>query len=711
MAFPPHHQPPLPWERAACDCHYYYQFYLCGCPDLVARTNTSRVAHILSFQKCYIHYEPPWKQRVREKLGFFHNPSPPIADDPSVLPFPCHRHLMEARVFLPPSTLREQRQRLIDPRWNPLSAARLNRNRSAMRRFQDEGRAWETAKRMREEDDETAAAAQPPLKVRRSGPEGDDIAALRRRLGVLEKQGLVRDEQRRRITPIEFAEDTFDEEPSSSSSHYTKLTAPPPKPEPNPPPFQPNKTTSPTNNTTTTKNSHSSIPNHFDSLTWLLEEQDIDLSALDGYQWRCRPSCNDPPCPLDDVGMEVTRRYPVFDGYTHRGYHGGAYRRDEQVLCQTRVANWQARGAGAERAWWWARVVGEWFQVQDGVLTVRRVAWVIWQLGCQLSRGRGLNVSRTGATIAGWTANSSSAASVRSASTQPATSHRPAELTASMRSSSIGIKSDSTARLKLIPEAELDGWLEYLVQPGQPKLAIRVALIDLRIRLGQHLCRTINPILPLHIFIHQAHVLGNREVASILNQSDIGLKQAKCKAIELGVPHEMLLPKALIQEIISQWFQEYASRGPNKVEIRILANNDLAGFGSLVVEWSGRHRQTSKPEPAVDFVELLDTQIVFDMIRAGCDNDRLTFAIGAIRCWKVSESRSLSIGRDSEWVWKLMANHGLWSSTSHREAFLAKTRRFPSFTRRDGVAGSGSRQGSGGWLTGRGRRRYVEPCA
>ncbi|KAK4124117.1 hypothetical protein N657DRAFT_377112 [Parathielavia appendiculata] len=335
----------------------------------------------------------------------------------------------------------------------------MNRNRSMMQRFRDQGRTWEAAKQMWQGDDETTAA-RPPLKVRRSRPESDNIAQSRRKLKALKLQGLVREQRSRRTEPrdggsslekitevpsstqpaplslfllassnhqdqdtsAEFAPNAFDGEeddrdeededvsasptysgptsqqssrsspgsPSSPISQGTNIVLPPEsetgpnpahplvqhcldtlsltdqaaqaslRPSPRPtkqstptsgsptstlPPSQPNSSTASTNTSR----------DHFKSLSWLLEEQDVDLYALYGYQWRSCP----PPPPLERHRGDGTARYPVFDGYTHRGHHHGAYKLDEQVLCQARVANW--RGLVVDRAWWWTRMVGAWF--------------------------------------------------------------------------------------------------------------------------------------------------------------------------------------------------------------------------------------------------------------------------------------------------------------------------------------------------------------
>jgi hypothetical protein len=401
-------------------------------------------------------YEPPWKQRMREKDGFQHNPNPPIWDDPSVLPFPCYRHLMEARVLLPPDTLRERRKRLMDPKWNPRSAARLNRNRRMMQQFMDEGSTWEVMKRIREEEDE---ASRPPPKVRRTRPETDDVAESRRRLKELELEAERRDRERRGIphplgnfarrlekvtTGLSLrsppAHPSPPASPSSSDSSspprsptFSAATSPPtspsslgssspppsptaktlfpprskarpiethpltliclstlslkgrlcpPPPAPSPPTnlstdpptakFNPEPTTTNSNSTLNPdslqvtplrRNESKTTPStrdNYTSLTWLLEEQDIDLYALDGYQSHC------PPPPLERNRKDGIARYPQFDGYTHHWYHNGAYKLDEQVLFQARVANWRALGGGEEKVWEVARRVGEWFAREGG---------------------------------------------------------------------------------------------------------------------------------------------------------------------------------------------------------------------------------------------------------------------------------------------------------------------------------------------------------
>jgi hypothetical protein len=58
----------------------------------------------------------------------------------------------------------------------------------------------------------------------------------------------------------------------------------------------------------------------------------------------------------------VRRRHVPHDGPTHRGYHGGAYKFDEGVLMQARVANWW----GADPEGRWAGLVGEWFMRGGG---------------------------------------------------------------------------------------------------------------------------------------------------------------------------------------------------------------------------------------------------------------------------------------------------------------------------------------------------------
>ncbi|KAK4146654.1 uncharacterized protein C8A04DRAFT_25574 [Dichotomopilus funicola] len=139
---------PLPfWQRAVCDCHYFYQFFLCGCPDhpfdptTTTGTNPNNTnphlpsTHTPNFRPCAIAQAPKIDQLRHLLTGFRHNRTPPIRREPSILPFPCFRHLQEARQYLPPAALRGARKRLLDPKWNPVGVRRLNENYRGMVRF------------------------------------------------------------------------------------------------------------------------------------------------------------------------------------------------------------------------------------------------------------------------------------------------------------------------------------------------------------------------------------------------------------------------------------------------------------------------------------------------------------------------------------------------------------------------------------------------
>ncbi|KAK4150990.1 hypothetical protein C8A00DRAFT_17549 [Chaetomidium leptoderma] len=281
--FPSPTTAPFLWHRPVCDCHFYYQYYLCGCPDRTAPMDAGHSCHVPCFQGCPMRYKPLWEQEMHHGYGFQHNPNPPTSSDPSVLPFPCYRHAVESCILLPPSALRNTRNRLMDPQWNPFSIQRKNRNMHMLQRFKDQGRSWEGKKRVREEEGDESSR-RPPRK-RRSKPETLELAH------------------------------------SSSSSR-----------------------------------------NHFATLDWLLEEQSIDLWAQDGYRSRCPPPLAPREQQQQESGDGMVRDV-VFDGNTHRGYHGGAYKLDHDVLHQARVANWSWLG---DREGKLARAVGEWFRAGGG---------------------------------------------------------------------------------------------------------------------------------------------------------------------------------------------------------------------------------------------------------------------------------------------------------------------------------------------------------
>ncbi|KAK4033292.1 hypothetical protein C8A01DRAFT_19748 [Parachaetomium inaequale] len=265
---------PLLWKRPVCDCHWFYQFYLCGCPDQTTPGEGGRTEHQLSYAGCPIWHMPKVEQAVQLRNGFRHNPNPPVRLEPSILPFPCYRHLMESRAFLSPAELHAARKRLMDPRWNPAGAARVNGNIRKLQLFQQEGRTWEAKKRVREEEDD--GLPPPPPRRRRMQPQ---------------------------------------------------------RPILNPPSTQPPVRSR----------------NHYTTLTWLLDEQSTDLWHLDGYRSHL-PPLKDRQTKEEAEKTKKKREKDrlvldaSYDGPTHTGYFGGAYKIDAEVLHQARIANWHPPG-------------------------------------------------------------------------------------------------------------------------------------------------------------------------------------------------------------------------------------------------------------------------------------------------------------------------------------------------------------------------------
>ncbi|KAK4240723.1 hypothetical protein C8A03DRAFT_41740 [Achaetomium macrosporum] len=294
-AFPVPPNASLLWERPACKCFRFRQFYLCGCPDRILPRGR-HAEHALSLFRCEMWYQPACLQEMARRAGFRHKRNPPITKEPHVLPFPCYRHLMESRVYLPPSELRRRRRVVVDPKRNRAIAESRNRPIRTLQEFQKESSDWETRKRLREENDDSA---QPPQRKRKA--------------------------------------------PRSSSP-----PAPPSQPQlptaSRAPPYDPSLWRIHTTPKTT--------PHHFSSLNWLLEEQSVDLWALDGYRSRC--PLLPPPKEKRKDGL-VTHHH--FDGNTHTGYSRGAYKMDSDVLSEGWM-RWDPDGSQGK----WARViVGDWF--------------------------------------------------------------------------------------------------------------------------------------------------------------------------------------------------------------------------------------------------------------------------------------------------------------------------------------------------------------
>ncbi|KAH6649574.1 hypothetical protein F5144DRAFT_588254 [Chaetomium tenue] len=425
---------PLLWNRTVCDCHWYYQFYLCGCPDRATPIGNGRTRHEPCYQGCEVWYKPKWEQVIKLSSGFRHNPNPPLRPEPSVLPFPCHRHLMESRVFLSAEELHTMRNRLMDPMWNPVRAARLNKNQKRLRRFQEQSSTWEDKKRVREEEDD-GLPPPPPLRRRILQPEAEEIIQLQPMIGGLMLALRQTPNDHHYIdapapstaftSPLSYpwhfpsgfpdpdgprtfaVPDESDEESTQSRRSLARSPPPPyvgppaytrspPRPAPpatppreSPPPYMEaasssSASTSPQRSTQDPSEASPNHPprrpqNHFSSLTWLLQEQAIDLWRQDGYHWHTAPVKRERATPTTTTTTTTTKpsqphkpnpnpnpnltppaplnRDATYDGPTHTGYFNGAYRTDPAVLHQARAVSWQ-RAAG-EEGLAWARRVGE----------------------------------------------------------------------------------------------------------------------------------------------------------------------------------------------------------------------------------------------------------------------------------------------------------------------------------------------------------------
>lgn len=87
-----------------------------------------------------------------------------------------------------------------------------------------------------------------------------------------------------------------------------------------------------------------------------------------------------------------------------------------------------------------------------------------------------------------------------------------------------------------------------LVEPGEPELAVVVALVHRRRRL-QHSGYSGHPVVPLQLIWYQACAAGDGEVAWVLDQGDIRPEEAEGKLVELFILHQMVVPKILVEEI------------------------------------------------------------------------------------------------------------------------------------------------------------------
>jgi hypothetical protein len=84
--------------RPVCRCVTFFQFYLCGCPDL---GYDRQGFPIRSFAKCEVYYMPVSTQLALQRLGWQHKGETgdvPHEDAHRILPFPCFRHQQMCRV-------------------------------------------------------------------------------------------------------------------------------------------------------------------------------------------------------------------------------------------------------------------------------------------------------------------------------------------------------------------------------------------------------------------------------------------------------------------------------------------------------------------------------------------------------------------------------------------------------------------------------------
>lgn len=114
--------PPLP----VCNCHTYYQFYSCGCPD---QGYDSYGNPVPSTYLCH-HYFAPLPEQIWDRgVGFQHrNPNAlPHSDVPRVLPFACFQHNNLAREVVRPEEVKARRAKFLEGRMNdPEAVAEVN---------------------------------------------------------------------------------------------------------------------------------------------------------------------------------------------------------------------------------------------------------------------------------------------------------------------------------------------------------------------------------------------------------------------------------------------------------------------------------------------------------------------------------------------------------------------------------------------------------
>ncbi|KAK1753539.1 hypothetical protein QBC47DRAFT_362428 [Echria macrotheca] len=96
--------------RPICRCVTFYQFYLCGCPDM---GYDRRGCPIRTFSKCEVYFMPVSTQLALQRLGWQHNDEVgqvPHEDVPRILPFPCFRHSQICRVRISADEVKRMRK-------------------------------------------------------------------------------------------------------------------------------------------------------------------------------------------------------------------------------------------------------------------------------------------------------------------------------------------------------------------------------------------------------------------------------------------------------------------------------------------------------------------------------------------------------------------------------------------------------------------------
>ncbi|KAK4113102.1 hypothetical protein N656DRAFT_828806 [Canariomyces notabilis] len=379
------------WDLPQCKCSYFYQYYLCGCPDRTISKGRGHSIHVPSFKGCPMYYMPLKQKLEYHKYGFRHNLNPPLDNEPRVLPFPCYRHMMEARIYIPAEAIKKAQQELTDPKLNAYSATWRNRKTHALLEQLKEWRDEELRKRAREENKIIRRRWQSEIR-KKLGPldEHRELEPLAKKRKADECNDPVQDPEPLRKSPKTDPEKPPSPPPSPEPNSPPKpppnQATPQPEPQkdaddppnqgfptlaefatwllgfnpyPSPPPSPPQPANpNPEPNDTPLSPPLNALshkpPSHYASLDWLLEEQQVDLTRQDGrsaaapYLYGSRPLSSEP----EDSGGGGY--YPRYEAAANTGYDGGAYKLDAEALNQARTANWWRRDPSG----WLARSVG-----------------------------------------------------------------------------------------------------------------------------------------------------------------------------------------------------------------------------------------------------------------------------------------------------------------------------------------------------------------